>query len=393
MSSFNVTFKIAWPSSFASLMDGMYAPFNLDIMQYFGPIGCAVQTNYLNSFVLMMGLFALLIMLLLLAALAAWAMKQFCPPNIFKPKYDMKTVRANVMRLINSIVFMMYPGLSLRIFRVFAIRTYGGVQYLEADMSIRTNSKEYAELRGYAIFFAFLYTFCIPCVIMTILYLHRKTISKDPDNEDVKIDPDYHSEVLQVRTEFGSIYGDYRRKYFYWEIVEMIRKVILIGALVLVPIASLQIFLGVLICFVYSFMAALMEPFNDSADQTLQFITALQLFLTLATGFYINYRGFEIAAFGMDIDEQRANDKFIEPLLLVLGYAVFACIFAVIYIIFREVVIHSVYNNCKALLEKRKVKLEKQKTERALLTLAERGNNTKLDGKSKYVVVPTQKEN
>ena len=69
--------------------------------------------------------FALLILLLIGAAFFAFLMKKFCPNKIFQPKYDMKTVRANMFRLLNSIVFMMYPGLSLRVFRAFASKTYG----------------------------------------------------------------------------------------------------------------------------------------------------------------------------------------------------------------------------------------------------------------------------
>merc|ERR1711998_142985 len=101
MSSFNVTFKVQWPDSFDLLMDGMYAPFNLDVTKYFGPIGCAIQTDYSASFYLMMAAFMGLISILFCAALFAFVMKEFCPPAIFKPKYDMKTVRANVFRFLN----------------------------------------------------------------------------------------------------------------------------------------------------------------------------------------------------------------------------------------------------------------------------------------------------
>ena len=46
LASFNLTFSVPWPASFNELMKGMYAPFNLDITQYFGDIGCSVQTDY-----------------------------------------------------------------------------------------------------------------------------------------------------------------------------------------------------------------------------------------------------------------------------------------------------------------------------------------------------------
>ena len=77
---------------------------------------------------------------------------------------------------------------------------------------------------------------------------------------------------------------------------------------------------------------------------------------------------------------------FIEPLLMLLSSAVFLCIFFVIYITFKELCINTVVNNVKSLLEARKKKIQKEKTQKDLLKSLQGGEQ--VDGKSKYVVAP-----
>ena len=52
--------------------------------------------------------------------------------------------------------------------------------------------------------------------------------------------------------EIGSLYGQYETRFYYWECIEMIKKMMLTGGLVLLaPGSSAQILLGILITLVY----------------------------------------------------------------------------------------------------------------------------------------------
>ena len=88
----------------------------------------------------------------------------------------------------------------------------------------------------------------------------------------------------------------------------------------------MQIFVGIIICFFYVLLASYIEPLNSKTDQTLQYVTSVQLFCTLISGLMINYRDYERA-------EGRGNsthDRFLEIWLLFSTIVVF---FVIVFIL------------------------------------------------------------
>ena len=197
---------------------------------------------------------------------------------------------------------------------------------MTSDLAVRESDPAYKSMVTWAWFFMFLYVFGIPIAYITILYRKRKVIALDPDVEGESIHPENHQEVMQCRTEYGSLYKDYKRKYFWFELVEMTRKISLVGALVMLGESGMQIFVGIIICFFYVLLASYIEPLNSKTDQTLQYVTSVQLFCTLISGLMINYRDYERA-------EGRGNsthDRFLEIWLLFSTIIVF---FVIVFIL------------------------------------------------------------
>ena len=54
--------------------------------------------------------------------------------------------------------------------------------------------------------------------------MNKKLIKDDPEDEEDEIPIDKRAGVLAVRHKYSSIYGDYVRSAYYWELVEMGRK-------------------------------------------------------------------------------------------------------------------------------------------------------------------------
>ena len=85
---------------------------------------------------------------------------------------------------------------------------------------------------------------------------------------------------------YGSLYIQYEGQYYWWEIVEMIKKMLLTGGLVLLaPGSTAQILVGVLITLVYFSCVMKLEPYEDYNDDILQTISTVQIMLTLLMGF------------------------------------------------------------------------------------------------------------
>ena len=91
---------------------------------------------------------------------------------------------------------------------------------------------------------------------------------------------------------WGSIYKSYDLDFVWWESVELLRKFLLTGGLVLMPAGSTtQLFLATLVCFFYLCWALNVQPLKDSSDpgtlmtpdRMLQ-LTNIQIFLIMLMG-------------------------------------------------------------------------------------------------------------
>ena len=316
LSSFNLTFNIKWPVEFDSLMTFMYAPFNVDLFSLFKDFGCYVDSSYVASFYMHMLMLPLLIVVILSAWATAHAYKAFMCCKLCKPHYDNKTLYARALKMVNLVVFIMYPGIGLRVFRVFALSCFNpklrepldenvpehlqytetcepGGRFMTSDLSVKESSEGYQTMRGFAYLFIFLYVIGIPMLYMYILYSKRKIIALDPEQHGEATDPKHHREIVACRMEFGSLYKDYKRKYYWFELVEMGRKIILVGALVMLGSSGMQIFAGIVICFFYVLLASYIEPLTSKTGQMLQYVTSIQLFCTLISGLMITHRTYE----------------------------------------------------------------------------------------------------
>ena len=126
--------------------------------------------------------------------------------------------------------FLSLPGISIFIFRTFSCidldpNNKGGV-YLQADYSISCNSSRYLWGRNYAIGMVFLYPIGVTGFYFWLLYRNRKTIknrkSSSCSEEDLK-----SIEALEF------LFNSYEPRYWYWEVVETTRRILLTGIMVL----------------------------------------------------------------------------------------------------------------------------------------------------------------
>ena len=84
---------------------------------------------------------------------------------------------------------------------------------------------------------------------------------------------------------YGQLYSHYEDGYWYWEIIEMLRKVFLCGGLLTVAAGtSFQIVVALLVQFFYILIITRLMPYKHLHDDVVQLIGSVQLFLTLVAG-------------------------------------------------------------------------------------------------------------
>jgi hypothetical protein len=168
-------------------------------------------------------------------------------------------------------VFVLYPGIGTRIFRIFKCRQIGSVEYLLADFSIQCWQPDHLWAVGAAVLCMLLYCVGIPAGSAYLLYRRKDKLG--------------HADTVSL---FGSLYLSYERPFWYWDSVEMTKKMILTGGLVMVATgSSAQVLIGMLVSLAYLMTVIRLEPYEDLVADRLQMMTSLQIMLNLLTGLVV----------------------------------------------------------------------------------------------------------
>ena len=235
----------------------------------------------------------------------------FCTTGCKKDKlYKLKrnAIKERMFRLVNIIVFLMYPGLSVKIFSIFKCTPVdSGEYYLANDMSIRCYQGIHIFYSTIASACIFVYVIGIPMISFIILFRNRKIIQSTSDSM-------IEQQELLTK-EIGSLYGQYETRFYYWECIEMIKKMMLTGGLVLLaPGSSAQILLGILITLVYLCLVLKFEPYNEDEDDFLQFVATITILLTLISG---------LALRSDDVNKGYYESHLMASLLILINCSIF----------------------------------------------------------------------
>ena len=120
-----------------------------------------------------------------------------------------------------------------------------------------------------------LYVIGIPLAMRYLLHKYRDALY-DPSHPQYKT-----TEQLQLRT----VCGAYKKEFYYFELVDMCRKVILTGVMVVLSAGSTgHILLGIIISLFYFALVTHYKPYTHAINNQAAMITSMQLLLTLVCG-------------------------------------------------------------------------------------------------------------
>ena len=89
----------------------------------------------------------------------------------------------------------------------------------------------------------------------------------------------------RVEKEFGSIYAHYKEELYFFEIIDLARRLLLTGGLILMGEESVgQIFCGIVVCLGWCFVLVHYRPYKSEWDNIVAITLAAQLTLTLVSG-------------------------------------------------------------------------------------------------------------
>jgi uncharacterized membrane protein YgcG len=140
-----------------------------------------------------------------------------------------------VLRMSFTVLVLAYPGVSLKILRMFRCREIEGRYWLVADMRLQCYTRRWGGYAVYAVLMMVVYVIGLPITIFMILFRRRHRLFGESSE--------------RARLKFGFLYVVYGENAWWWEVEELVRKLFLTAVVVLMDAGSpLQVVLAVLVC-------------------------------------------------------------------------------------------------------------------------------------------------
>ncbi|GMI01202.1 hypothetical protein TrST_g6997 [Triparma strigata] len=341
---------LAFPPLITNLFDFFGFIFNLDFLSLM-PVGCLSTYNYHRRLVVTTAGPLLLSILMMI--------------------WYKALIKARKHKAANALFgwflflsFLVLPSVSTMIFYNFACKDFDGDygSYLKVDLSIDCNSAEHKLFSVYAFFTILVYPLGIPAMYMALLYRKRNLVNPGADRkisteaalEEREINEEKFANLLSI----GFLYSSYEPTYYYFELIETARKLLLTGALVLFgPGTYTQIVIAMVICVAMIKILNISKPYHKKHHNIFHEIMQWQIFFVLLAAMMIKFEELNPTGDSGGIPKSPGFDTMlvcmqgIGPVLMVI------------------IVMISLKDKGKKALEKRRQKRQMQQNEKELTSV------------------------
>ena len=151
------------------------------------------------------------------------------------------------------LTFLVYSNVSSILFQTFAYEhTEGGELYLRADYRIECDSAKHEKLQAYAAIMIIMYTLGIPAFYATLLLRNREILKTD--------EPSRNNCSRALPT--SSLWRPYKPRVFYFEVIDCIRRALLVGAVVFFNAnTASQIAVTLILAFTFVVISESLDPY------------------------------------------------------------------------------------------------------------------------------------
>ena len=181
----------------------------------------------------------------------------------------LKTAAPLLLRLL----FVAYPLVCNLAFDAFSCWEFEGSSWLKADVAIECGSTKYDDARALAWVAIVLYPIGLLGLFGGLLFAARHAIQQRR--------PTALSEAI------GFLHCEFEPQFFFWELVEMLRRFVLVGLMVLVQGSTMQLLLGTLFAAIFLLVQVLASPYASLSDDYLASASSFALLVVFlcATAF------------------------------------------------------------------------------------------------------------
>jgi len=304
-------FDVSWPSFFTKVTLS-FDWVNLDFMNF----GCIPDTTFMDSFMLYFFavIFIAALSLCIMISMAVIQKLGKFPRRTGKDGehlHPLVYARHGGLKLLVTTLFLTYPAMCAKLVRMFqCTEMANGVRYLDADQAIVCSDSviahsyffdwkwTYQQYRDLAWYLSVLFPIGVPVLFFLILFAHKKRMFSD--DKYVR---------RETRAEIGFMYGHYKSRYWYWEVVDLLRKLLLTTILLsFYPKSPLQLVFGCIMAAAVLLLNAKASPLKEKSIDMMTCFCQISIFCTL----------FAALLMRMDVKSQGPGNWFVVDNMLTL---------------------------------------------------------------------------
>jgi len=271
----------------------------------------------------------------LLLAVMLYVLPSYLECLCFKHSTAQEKLRSKMKfwKLFLYALFLIYPGVSSTVLRLYVCKQIYANYYLLADLNVQCYTTEWNKFAFAGMTLILLYPIGIPVFFFSLLWMNRTQLHSD-----------------RVRAQLGFLYGGYRAESWYWEVVDCVSKLFLTSILAFFPEVA-QLPVGMAVAVLYIIALLWYHPYLRHTDDTLHLLAQIEIFLLLAAGNLFYY---------LPVQAYDSTNNIVMTIALIFVTMVFFAAFGYFAI---ALLIEIIYN----WLEKRSKLKEKEKKKQAKL--------------------------
>ena len=240
-------------------------------------------------------------------------------------KFTKESVKSAYFKLISLLLYTVYVGVSTRIFRLFKCEDIQGTWYLTSDYTVTCFEGEWEKSSLTAYLCMVVYVVGIPLGQFLVLHHNRAYIDEAACMDSIEA----HRRHIRVKQQYGSLFKDYNAQCYYYDLVDLLRRLVLTGGLIMVggdKNSVAQVFLGILVSMMWLCLVLQKKPYKSPWDTALSAMLSFVLVLTLVTG--VCLRLFELTLDAADTYQREAFTSLMIATIVIIPLVNVAAILA-----------------------------------------------------------------
>jgi len=270
---FQEVYLIEYPDVYLNFLN-FFSFFELDLFSV-AKMDCVITGKFLSK-LLFSTILPIVVSLLLYVG---WIISRTKFGNDSK---QFKIIENTLINLFIILTYVLYPSLCATIFSSFVCEDFeDGSSYLRADYSVDCDSGKYFKIYSLAIFMIFVYPIGIP--LMYFLWLNKNREKLDPQRslEEMSLGQAVLKRERDVN-HLKFLYDAFLPKYYWTEVMECLRKLLLTGFVVFFYEGSaLQIYFSLMISAFSFLLYVYFKPYLMPSNNTFAIFVHFQVFFTL----------------------------------------------------------------------------------------------------------------